>query len=154
MIKREVAQPTHPGIPHYLKPRRGGEESVFTSFAGVWLIGWGWGSRSAGHQAGSNQTCRPRRGFGCWMAQLAQHLGTHFLWAPSTKLVPLWIYVSKEKLQSEKQPWPLGLRTLGWFFLIASAVSWASNLASYKNRSICILKHCSFKITVPYFSAS
>lgn len=107
-IKREVAQPTHPGMPRCLKPRRGGEEGVFTSFAGMWLMGWSWRSRSARHQAASDQTCRPRRGFGCWMARLAQHLGTRCWWAPSTKPVPLWIYVSWEQLQSEKPAMAFG----------------------------------------------
>lgn len=155
-IKREVAQRTHPGIPQCLKPRGDGEESVCASFAGVWLMGWGWGSRSAEHQGVSNQTCRPWRSFGCWMARLAQHLGTHCWWAPSTKFAPLWVYVSREKLQSEKPAVTSGAHSIRMVLpdSFSHASLWAINLSSYKNKSICILKHCSFKITMPYFSAS
>jgi len=119
----------------------GGKENMFTYSAGEARL-----SVQVCRAPGcSNPTCSPQGGTGCWLARLAQCLGVHVtlnlceqgeaaLWKTSCGL---WAHGTRMALTS-----------------FSHARWWANNLASCKNRSICTLKHHSFKTRTAHFSKS
>lgn len=115
------------------------------------LVGWGCGSRSAGHQAAITKPAALREVLvPGWLSLLsiwdlaADEFPPNSLCHSGFLCAAIW--------KTSHGSGAYSMRTL-LHDSFSPARWWANNSASYKNRSICILIHCSFKIKMAYFTA-